>query len=122
MLQIALERDGNDFHIVMGMGPKPHARGDAIVIQYPQGTELHPFGIVVVCKTKTVVALKPPMVGMAPTCSGMVDFLHSNRLLIFEGSSYKLGVRSDDKKRLKEIGMAGLMFLLGILKGRDSVL
>jgi len=32
-----------------------------------------------------------------------------NRFFILEGSRYKSGLRGYDKKRLKEIGMAGLM-------------
>jgi hypothetical protein len=48
------------------MFSEAHATIHAIIVQYPQYTKMHPFGIIISGKTETVKTFQPAVVGMAP--------------------------------------------------------
>lgn len=47
----------------MGMGLKTFTRGYPVIVQYPQSTEMNPFGIVIFVKAETVMAVEPVIYG-----------------------------------------------------------
>ena len=53
MTQIAIQRYGYHFHILMRMCVKAFARSNRIIVQHTQHPEMYPFGIVIICKTKS---------------------------------------------------------------------
>ena len=65
MFEITFEGDGNNFHIVMRMCSKSSCCGDFIIVEYAEYTEVHPFRIVVVGKTKGMLTMQPAMIGIA---------------------------------------------------------
>src|SRR5690606_20115717 len=62
VLQIALKRDRDDLHIVVRMRTKAHSSCNAVVVQYPQCTEMHTFGIKIVRKAKCMFGVEPTVV------------------------------------------------------------
>jgi hypothetical protein len=71
MFQISFQGYGNDFHIIVVMCAKAHPRSDLVIVQYPQGTKVHSFRVVVLPKTEGVPGLQPTMVGI-PSCFGLM--------------------------------------------------
>ena len=55
VFQVTLQGDGDDFHVLMGMGPETLSRGHCVVVEYAQHTETHSLRIVVFGKTKSMV-------------------------------------------------------------------
>jgi hypothetical protein len=69
--QIALQRNGDNFHIIVWMRAKTHASSDCIVVQNTQHSKLNALGIVPTGKTKPLVRIQPTMIGVA-SCIGFV--------------------------------------------------
>jgi hypothetical protein len=65
VFQIAPQGNGDDFHIVVGMGTKTHTALNGIVIKHTECAKLYALGIKPASKTKTVFGLKPAVVGTA---------------------------------------------------------
>lgn len=57
--QMSFEGQRNDFHILVGMGLKSRSRGNRIIIQYPQGSEMNACRVVILVETKGMIAVKP---------------------------------------------------------------
>ena len=55
MVNLATNHVGNDLHIVVGMRAETPTGGDAVVVQYPEHTEMHPLWIVIIGEGKGVV-------------------------------------------------------------------
>ena len=65
MQHVPFDDVGDDFHIAMGMRPKPLPGCDAIVVQHAQRAEAHVLRIVVVTKRKGLVSIEPSRLKMA---------------------------------------------------------
>ena len=59
MFQFPFQGNGDDFHIFMRMCAEALSRSHTVVVQYTQGAEIHPAGIVILVETEGVVAVKP---------------------------------------------------------------
>ena len=59
MFQFPFQGNGDNLHILMRVGAKAFARSYPVVVQYTQGAEIHPAGIVILVETEGVVAVKP---------------------------------------------------------------
>ena len=58
----AFQRDRHDLHVVVRMGSETLARSHGVVIQHPEGAEMHSAGIVIVFAKLNVI-----MVSLQPT-------------------------------------------------------
>ena len=65
MEKVAVEHVGDDLHVAMCMRAETLSRLDAIVVDHPQGTKSHVFGIVVVGEGKREVGVQPSPIGMS---------------------------------------------------------
>ena len=63
VLELPRKRDRNDFHVIVRVRAKAHARGNFIVVQHTQHTKVHFLRIVIIRKAETVEALEPTVVG-----------------------------------------------------------
>jgi len=62
VFQFAFERNGNDFHIVVGMCSESHTCFHTVIIQYPQRAKIHPFRVVVIREAECVPAVEPAVI------------------------------------------------------------
>jgi hypothetical protein len=56
-----------------------------IVIQYPEGTEIHPIGIKVMRKTEGMPCIEPSVIGMATGVGGVQYGFHLDNFMSFAG-------------------------------------
>jgi hypothetical protein len=66
MFQSAAQDIGDDLHVTMGMGVKPPATRDCVVVQNPQAPESHVLGMKVTGKGERVVGVQPAMIRVPP--------------------------------------------------------
>lgn len=66
VLQVALQWDADDFHIIMRVGTEAHTPADGVIIQDAEGTEMHPLWVVVACEAERVVTFKPTVICLSP--------------------------------------------------------
>src|ERR1700733_15223858 len=64
VLQVALQRDGDDLHIIMRVGAEALAGVYRIIVQNPQHAKVHALRVIIICKAKSMVTVKPAVVGM----------------------------------------------------------
>ncbi len=69
VLERSFQNVGDDLHISMRMCPKTLRRGNAILINDPQGSESHVVPVMVGVEGERVVSVEPAVVGMAPLVS-----------------------------------------------------
>ncbi len=85
VFQVALQRDRDDFHIIMGMCAKAFGRSYLIVVEDAENAEMHAFGIVVVGKTEGMATVKPPMIGITARVGFMKNCIfHDNWICVRE--------------------------------------
>ena len=48
-----------------------------VVVQHPEGAEMHPAGIVIVCKTERMVSLQPTVVGITARLGAVNRLVHN---------------------------------------------
>ena len=63
VLKLPRKRDGNDFHVIVGVRAETHARSDFVVVQDTQHTKVHFLWIVIIRKAETMEAFEPAVVG-----------------------------------------------------------
>ena len=73
----AFQRDRHDLHVVVRMGSETLARSHGVVVQHPEGAEMHPAGIVIVCKTERMVSLQPTVVGITARLGAVNRLVHN---------------------------------------------
>ena len=78
MLEVSLQRDADDLHVVMRVGTKTHARLYRVIVEYPQHTKVHALRIVVVGKTERMITFEPAVVGFAARISAVQDTVVHN--------------------------------------------
>ena len=66
VLQVTVQWNGNDLHIIMWMGAKASCGSDLIVIEDAKDPKVHPFRVMVIGKTKSVAAMEPPGCVVSP--------------------------------------------------------
>src|SRR6185437_2199380 len=76
MRERALQRDGDDLHILMRMAVETPSAFHDIVVQHAQRTELHLLPVVPVAETEGVMTVQPSEIYVAPLRSGMVYGCH----------------------------------------------
>jgi hypothetical protein len=54
-----------------------------IVVQHPQGTEMNPLRIVIICKTKCMITFQPSMIGMSSRSRFMQYCFHIYSVYLF---------------------------------------
>ena len=64
------------------MGSETLARSHGVVVQHPEGAEMHPAGIVIVCKTERMVSLQPTVVGITARLGAVNHLVHKQDFLI----------------------------------------
>lgn len=72
VLESAFDDIGKDFHVSMGMGWKPAARGDVVFVDDAKASKAHVGRIIVVGERERVMGFEPSMVGVA-ALSGAAD-------------------------------------------------
>src|SRR5215472_10517813 len=65
MLERAFQHVSDDFHVAVRMHRKAAPSGDAVVVHYTQGAEVHMFRVVVIGKRKGEMRVQPAVVGVA---------------------------------------------------------
>jgi hypothetical protein len=63
VFELALQDVTEDLHIAVRVSTKARPRGDAVLVDDPQGTEPHVPGIVIAGEGKGVAGVKPAMIG-----------------------------------------------------------
>ncbi len=63
--QAAFQDVGENFHILVAMRSKTHARFHAIFVHHAQRAEAHVIGVVVASERKGVIGVEPAVVKMA---------------------------------------------------------
>ena len=71
VLQVALQGNGDDLHVVVRVRAETHARRHGIVVEHAQHAEVHALGVVVVREAEGVARVEPAVVRM-PTGAGLV--------------------------------------------------
>jgi hypothetical protein len=87
MPQRTRKGDSHDLHILMGVSHESLARGDLVVVEHTQGSEIHAIRAEIVRKTESVMALEPAVVGIAPGFAAMNSCGHMDLLFFFPLSS-----------------------------------
>ena len=57
VFQVPFQGDGDDLHVIVWMCSETFPRSYSVVVEYAQQTEMHPFRIVVICKTEGMVGV-----------------------------------------------------------------
>ena len=78
MRQIAFQRNADDFHIAVRMLAKATTAHNAVVIDHAQRAKTHAIGVVVMTKTKSVVAFEPAMIGITSAARRMKYSVHKS--------------------------------------------
>ena len=73
VLQVALQGNGDDLHVLVRVGVEAHARGHGVVVQHPQHAEVHALRVVVAGEAEGVPGVQPAVVGMASRGGGVQD-------------------------------------------------
>ena len=73
VLQVALQGNGDDLHVLVRVGVEAHARGHGVVVQHPQHAEVHALRVVVVGEAEGVPSVQPAVVGVASRGGGVQD-------------------------------------------------
>ena len=68
MFQDTGQRNGDDFHVVVGMRTKTHSRRNPVVVPNAQATKMNLFRVVPAGEGKRMIGLEPAVVGV--TASG----------------------------------------------------
>jgi hypothetical protein len=76
VFQGAFQRDGDNLHIAVGVGSEATCRGDPVIVQDAEGSELHPLRVVVSGEAEAVVAFQPSMVGISAAIGRVDYFFH----------------------------------------------
>ena len=84
VFEVPFQRDGDDLHIVVGMGAEPHALGHSVVIEDAQYAEVSPLRVVIISEAKGVMGIQPAMIGVA-TGIGFVQYCFSWSLFFLIG-------------------------------------
>ena len=81
VLQIALQGNGNNFHVVVRVSTKAHSGSNNIVVENPQEAKMHLFRVVEMGKTKGVVGIQPAVVGMSTFVGSNKCCFHGNEFV-----------------------------------------
>jgi hypothetical protein len=76
MLQRARQRNANDFHVIVRVGAKAHARGHGVVVEHAQHPKLNPLRVGVAPEAESVVGVEPAVAGVRATVGGVKELLH----------------------------------------------
>src|SRR5262245_3873268 len=77
MLKGSAKNIGDNLHIMVLVRSEAHSGHHQVVIDYPQAAKSHPVRIIIVCETKGVITVQPPMIGVAPFV-GSSNFHHES--------------------------------------------
>ena len=80
MSQGPFQGNGNDLHVLVGMGIESVAAFDHIIVEDAQGTEMYLFPVMPIPETKRVMAVQPAEIYMASFRGGMVYVIHKTDL------------------------------------------
>ena len=71
----------------MWMSPKSHTGSYGIVINHSKSSKPHTFGIIIICETEAMIALKPTMIDITTSICLMKNYLshRNNRNIILCG-------------------------------------
>ena len=80
MSQGPLQGNGNDLHVLVGMGIESVAAFDNIVVEDAQGAEVYFFPVMPIPETKGMMTVEPAEIYMASFRGGMVYVFHKTDL------------------------------------------
>jgi hypothetical protein len=65
VFEIAAQRNGNDFHVVVRVGAKAHAGCHRIIVEHTKGAEMNTGRFIITPKAEGMIAVQPAVIGMS---------------------------------------------------------